>query len=364
MCDLQICRLGEPSRVLCYESSTDRKRGGNGKGSGWGYHSGYSPAYRAAISPGRGGGPCGTLGAPTLPWDTYAGMTMEECRRFFAEEIRLAAHITSPALVKAFARVPRENFLGPGPWQVASADFGMGAVVYTTTADAHPRHVYHNVPIALDTTRDLVNGQPGSLAHWIDVLELRTGDRLFHLGCGVGYFTAIMASVVGPAGHIFASEVDPQLALRARQNLSEYPNVEVHTGDGAAIDPGECDAILINAGVTHPHPLWLDRLRAGGRMILPLTVPMGPTLGKGVMARIMREPDGFSARMVTFVAIYSCTSVRDPTIEPLLAKAMTSGALMKMRSVRREVHEPADSCAVHTPGLCLSTAAPAARTAA
>jgi protein-L-isoaspartate(D-aspartate) O-methyltransferase len=287
-------------------------------------------------------------------------MTIEEARRFFAEEIRLAAHIQSPALVEAFARVPRENFLGPGPWKIASADLGMGGVVYTATVDADPRHVYHNVPIALDTARDLNNGQPGSLAHWIDALGLKSGDRLFHLGCGVGYFTAVMAEVVGKTGHVVASEVDAGLAERALQNLKPYANVELHSGDGAALDPGECDAILINAGVTHPHAMWLDRLREGGGMILPLTVPMGPTLGKGVMARITREADGFSARVVTFVAIYSCASVRDPHIEPVLAKAMATGTLLKLKSVRRDVHEPADTCVVHGGDLCLSTAAPSA----
>ena len=290
----------------------------------------------------------------------FVAMTIEECRRFFAEEIRLAAHIQSPALVEAFARVPREKFLGPGPWKIASADIGMGAVVYTETADDDPRHVYHNVPIALDTTRDLNNGQPGSLAHWIDALELRAGDRLFHLGCGVGYFTAIMAEVVGKEGHVVASEVDPDLADRATRNLAGYANVEVHGGDGAVLDPGECDAILINAGVTHPHPRWLDRLGMNGRMILPLTVPMGPTLGKGVMAKIMREPEGFSARVVTFVAIYSCASVRDPQIEPLLGKAMVGGTLMKIRSLRRDAHESHETCAVHGRDMCLSTAALAA----
>jgi len=284
-------------------------------------------------------------------------MTLEECRRFFAEEIRLAAHLTSSALVEAFARVPREDFLGPGPWKVASADVGIGSVIYTATADADPRHVYHNVPIALDISRDLNNGQPGALAHWIGALELKSGDRLFHLGCGVGYFTAVMAHVVGAQGRVLASEVDPTLATRARHNLLPYANVELHAGDGAAIDPGECDAMLINAGVTHPLPLWLDRLREGGRIIVPLTVPMGPTLGKGVMARITREPNGLSARVVTFVAIYSCTGARDPQLEPLLTKALTSGGLMKLRSVRRDAHEPTETCVLHARDLCLSTTA-------
>jgi protein-L-isoaspartate(D-aspartate) O-methyltransferase len=44
-------------------------------------------------------------------------------------------------------------------------------------------------------------------------------DRVFHLGCGVGYFTAIMAEVVGADGSVIASEVDPALAAAAPENL-------------------------------------------------------------------------------------------------------------------------------------------------
>ena len=44
-------------------------------------------------------------------------MTLDDYRRFYAEEIEQVASLTSPALVEAFARVPREKFLGPPPWQ-------------------------------------------------------------------------------------------------------------------------------------------------------------------------------------------------------------------------------------------------------
>ena len=84
----------------------------------------------------------------------------------------------------------------------------------------------------------------------------------------------------------------------------------------ATLDPGECDAMLINAGVTHPSPLWLDRLSDGGRLVVPLTMATTPTIGFGVMARIVREGDRFLADMVTPVAIYSCTGMRYPQREP------------------------------------------------
>jgi protein-L-isoaspartate(D-aspartate) O-methyltransferase len=289
-------------------------------------------------------------------------MTLEDYRRFYAEEIGYAGNVQSPALLAAFTRVPREEFLGSGPWRIASSDLGFG-VAYATTEDSDPRHLYHNVPVALDSMRELNNGQPGTLARWIDALQLSAADRVFHLGCGVGYFTAIMAEVVGTEGRVIASEVDPTLAAGARVNLARYPNVTVHAGDGAALDPGLCDAMLINAGGTHLHPPWLDRLREGGRLVLPLTVAMGTNLGKGVVAKITRERGGFPAQVISFVAIYSCASVRDPQLEPLLGKAIATGALLKLKSVRRDPHAPADTCLLHG-DVCLSSAEPiAVRTA-
>ena len=39
-------------------------------------------------------------------------------RRFYAEELEAVCKLRSPALVDAFATVPREQFLRPGPWTV------------------------------------------------------------------------------------------------------------------------------------------------------------------------------------------------------------------------------------------------------
>src|SRR3989442_716766 len=96
------------------------------------------------------------------------------------------------------------------------------------------------------------NAKKIRLCSWLQ-RRARDKDRVFHLGCGVGYYTAILAEVTGASGQVVAVEVDADLAAHARENLAAYPNVAVHDGDGAALDPGACDAMLINAGVTHPH---------------------------------------------------------------------------------------------------------------
>ncbi|HEV2195500.1 MAG TPA: methyltransferase domain-containing protein [Candidatus Acidoferrum sp.] len=287
-------------------------------------------------------------------------MTIEDCRAFYAREVKFAASLTTPGLVEAFARVPREKFLGPGPWEIGSAEgramsaAGLGQLSYITVDD--PRDVYHNVVISLDRAKDINNGQPGSLARWIDSLALKPGERAYHLGCGVGYYTAIMAEVVGPSGSVIGLELEPDLAARAKQNLAGYANATVEAGDGAEFDPGECDAILVNCGVTHPQTKWLERLREGGRIVVPFTMAVNPTIGQGVMTKITRSNGRFAAELVTPVAIFSGGSLRDATLQTQLLKGLTTGGLLKLKSVRCDAHEAGETCVVHTSEVCLSLA--------
>jgi protein-L-isoaspartate(D-aspartate) O-methyltransferase len=130
------------------------------------------------------------------------------------------SNLRSAALVQAFATVPRERFLAPGPWQIVAPG---PPGTYRTSDDADPRHLYHNVVVAIDATRHLNNGQPGFLAVLLEALELQWGDHVVHIGCGLGYYTAIMAEVVGPAGAVTAIELDPTLAAQAGTNLRDWP---------------------------------------------------------------------------------------------------------------------------------------------
>jgi protein-L-isoaspartate(D-aspartate) O-methyltransferase len=285
-------------------------------------------------------------------------MTLEEVRRFFAEEIHYFANVKNPALVAAFQSVPREKFVGPGPWKI-------GLTGFVETPDADPRHVYHNLPISLDESRNLNNGQPGALAVWIDALELKTGERVYHLGGGVGYYDAILAEVVGRTGAVLVTEVDTDLAARAQGNLANYANVTVHAVDGSEFDPGDCDAILINAGCTHLDPCWLDRLRDGGRLMVPLTIKTEvpgmaserqANLGAGRMVKVVRHGHSFTAAAHSPIAIFSCTSMRDAESEANLRKAMGKGLIAKLQSVRRDPHQPDETCVLHRNDVCLSAA--------
>lgn len=276
---------------------------------------------------------------------------LDEIRHYYAEELRAAANLHSEALVRAFAKVPREHFLGPGPWQVFTPDSESD----WTTKDADPRQLYHNLLVSIDSERGLNNGYPSFLAFLIEELQLQPGEHVVHVGCGPGYYTAVMAEVVGDQGRVTAIEIDSQLAGRARANLSYLSHVEVFEGDGGEKDPGPCDAILVNAGATHPRSIWLDSLRPGGRLLLPLTVTDDTDSGgAGHILKVTRLPEGFSASFISGVRIFPCVGGRDAGLNRPLNDAFKRGDAKSVQSLRRDCHDPEDSCWFHSERFCFS----------
>ena len=286
-------------------------------------------------------------------------------RRFFAEELEAVCRLRTPALVDAFARVKRDEFLPPGPWTVLSdsgESYMMGAAVRTrVTPDADPARVHHNIAVAIDPERQLFNGQPATLGAWIDALGLSPGSRVLHVGAGLGYYTAVMGECVGPAGRVLAYEVDAALAGEAVRRLASRSWIELRHGDASGLLDGSFDAILVNAGVTHPLASWLDALAPGGRMMLPLTAVMpgvGSTLGKGLAILVTRHAgDTFAARVIAVVAVYSALGIRDPGMDERIGKALMAGPArwMAVSRLRRDAHAPDASCWLHGPSCCLST---------
>lgn len=237
---------------------------------------------------------------------------LEEYRRFFARYIAATAQVAGASrLVEAFALTPREKFLGPGPWKVQTNSG------YIETPSDNPLLLYQNFTVALLEEQEVNNGVPSLHALAIAALALEEGQTVVQVGAGTGYYTAILARLVGPAGTVHAYEIREQFHERLEQNLADLPQVKIHLASGAAGELPGCDAVYVNASATAPHPSWLQALHPMGRLIFPLT----PAEGSGGMLLLIKQ------RIASAPARFLCPARFTPCIggrEEVLAQRLTA----------------------------------------
>ncbi|KIZ48046.1 MULTISPECIES: methyltransferase domain-containing protein [Rhodopseudomonas] len=267
----------------------------------------------------------------------------QKYRTFYAELI--AGH-RDPRVRDAFAAVPREPFAGPGPWSMK----GLGKA-YVLTPDDDPAFLYQDALVALDAARGVNIGQPGVHALWLAAVRPQPGEQVLQVGAGSGYYTAILAHLVGPQGRVFAYEIDPDFAARARDNLKDLPQVELRAESAIADGLPKVDVVYVCAGITQPSWAWIEALRPGGRLLFPLQPPEGV----GGMLLIERPAQGtaWPAKFVSRAAFINCVGPQDPEAGRRLTAAFAGG----WESVRSFWIDdaPDDNCWYSGDGWWLST---------
>jgi protein-L-isoaspartate(D-aspartate) O-methyltransferase len=291
---------------------------------------------------------------------------LEIVRRVFAKQIVHAAHATDPRLEQALANLAREDFLPPGPWQLARFPGG-----YQTTPTDDPVYLYQDTPVAILPEKGLNNGQPSFLAFLISIGGLQDGECAVHIGTGTGYYTAVISHLAGRNGRVVGIELEPELASRARDNLVRFSNIELIHCDGAKLPLAPADVIYVNAGASRPADSWLDALKPGGRMVLPLTVnfmtEQGHSMTHGAIFLITRhinDPDHFAARCMSGTRIYPCAGMRDGASDLALVAAFAkdgfrdggfgNGGLGRITRLYRTDDIAEERCWVRAPGWCLA----------
>lgn len=193
-------------------------------------------------------------------------------RRRMVAEVRAHIPITE-RIAAAMETVPRHHFLPGIPLERAYAE---EAVVVKRDAFQQP------ISSA---------SQPAMVALMLDQLDPRSGMRVLEIGAGTGYSAALLAELVGPAGHVTTVDLDPELVASASDHLlaAGYgpERVTVVQGDGAlGWEPGApYDRIILAIGAWDIFPAWRAQLAADGRLVLPLAIRM-------VQLSLALEPEG------------------------------------------------------------------------
>jgi protein-L-isoaspartate(D-aspartate) O-methyltransferase len=279
----------------------------------------------------------------------------DKFRSFYAKLICTAAKLDDPRIEEAFRTVKREPFAGPGPWWL-----NLGAHPYVQSPDDDPAFLYQNLLLALDRERGINIGQPSAHAYWLAACNIKNAETVVQVGAGSGYYTAILAHLVGPEGRVYAYEIDEALAARAHENLADQHQVEVRMQSGVAPDLPQADLIYVCAGAAQPSRTWLDALRPGGRLLFPLA-PKGVF---GGMLLITRPDQGstWPAKFVSRAAFIGCVGLQDEEAAHRLTEAFSKD-WDRVRSLRLDV-SPDDTSWFAGDGWWLSRSEPGEETQA
>lgn len=128
------------------------------------------------------------------------------------------------------------------------------------------------------------------MARLNEALALRTGMVVADVGAGKGQLTHALAGTVGPSGHVFSTEVDPDRveALRAMLDQNGLRNVTTvqATSRDSGLPDGCCDAIVMRRVYHHvSEPAETNAslrraLRPGG-LLAVIDMPPPPFLPRG-----------------------------------------------------------------------------------
>ena len=155
--------------------------------------------------------------------------------------------LKNPRVLEAFRTVPRHLFLPPKTQRQAYDD--------------------ESIPIGEGQTIT----PPYDVAFMTEVLSPKPTDRVYEVGTGSGYQSAILSRLVKD---VYSVEIHAPLSKRATQVHKDlgYTNIHTRVGDGYVGWPEAApfDAIIVTCAPTKvPQPLF-DQLKEGGRMVIPI----------------------------------------------------------------------------------------------
>jgi protein-L-isoaspartate(D-aspartate) O-methyltransferase len=270
--------------------------------------------------------------------------SLDDVRSHFARQMAAASGWSDPRLERAFDLVPREAFLPPGPWRVIVA----GQAIRTPNDD--PIFLYQNALVTIDEEKGINNGEPFLHAAWMGAVAPQPGEEIIHIGTGGGYYTAVLAVLVLPDGHVTGIEIEADLAAQSRRNLEPFENVRVIAADAVTAELPPADIIYVNAGVVAPPLPWLEALKPGGRLIFPWR----PAHEIGVGLMVIRTRDGFSARAVGGAWFIRCIGAADEGVSLLTPSRQSATAVRAL--VPTAVRPPDETAIAIYPDLWFSSA--------
>jgi protein-L-isoaspartate(D-aspartate) O-methyltransferase len=176
-------------------------------------------------------------------------MTKEELIKELIDD----GYLKTPAIIDAFKAIDRKDFV---PEEIKD-------------------QVYLNMALPIGKKQTI--SQPLVVAFMLELLELKSGEKVLEIGTGSGWNTVLMARIIGETGKIISIERIEELYNFAKQNISKYNFlekgiVELILGDGSigCKKQAPFDKVIAAAAAEEIPLAWKEQLKIGGRIVAPV----------------------------------------------------------------------------------------------
>ena len=168
--------------------------------------------------------------------------------------------IKDKKMIEAFKKIPRELFIKD-----------------------KKEEAYGDYPLSIGKGQTI--SQPTTVMLMTEALELKNGEKVLEIGAGSGYQAAIIGELVGKNGKVISTEIIPELAEFAKNNIKKLKlkNISIINHDGSKGYGKEApyDKIIITAACPRiPKPL-IRQLKENGIIVAPVGNMVEQTMIKG-----------------------------------------------------------------------------------
>lgn len=167
---------------------------------------------------------------------------------------------------------------------------------------------YEDHPLVLFSHPPYIStiSQPSFVLRILDLLKLEPGHKVFELGTGSGWNTALIADIVGAQGKVVSVEVIPELARRADQVLQQrdLKHITVKAGDGFDGDlaNGPYDRVIFTAGSTEFPQKVFEQLKESGWMVFVRKTAGAPDMLE-LIHKVESQPHVVTSVPCSFVCV-------------------------------------------------------------
>jgi len=177
---------------------------------------------------------------------------MKSANPFVSDFIKQGV-LKTPRIIEAFEKINRADFV---PQELKEK-------------------AYINEPLPIGERQTI--SQPYTVAFMIELLQPKSGDKIFEIGFGSGWQTALLAEIIGESGKVFAVERIRGLFEFGTKNISAYNFIKkgiIRTILGDATmglkKYAPFDSIVAGASAQEIPEEWLKELKVGGRLVMPV----------------------------------------------------------------------------------------------